>query len=193
VNLIPSDVYFSISEIAAAEGVSENVVANDLNELVQDIKKAGLFKPEMVQGRSINGDLLMNYHAGKSPVTRQKLINLAKSKSANSIVNPQLAAIVTLATQLDSTMQRQQELEARQDKLEASQRSITQDNGMVSIIGWCNNNGIRNIDNNTAKSMGVQAAAYCRSNGIEFSKTNNQVFGTVNIYPDYVLDQLFGE
>ena len=58
-----------------------------------------------------------------------------------------------------------------------------------SIAGWCSNLGIKQSVQ-WMNLQGRKAAALCRAKGIEPAKINDPRFGTVNTYPDSVLDEL---
>lgn len=87
----------------------------------------------------------------------------------------------------------QKHLESRQTTVEQRLDHIETAVDYFTVIGWHRLTEQRiALPLNVASKMGKQASIYCRDNGIKTGTIPDPRYGTVNAYPKWVLDLLFG-
>lgn len=87
------------------------------------------------------------------------------------------------------------ELEAKQDQLQADIEEIKQrtttDLHQSTIVAYISRNSIK-LDVSRYGAMGRKASALCKKRGVEPTKIHDVRWGTVKVYPDEILDVVFG-
>lgn len=87
------------------------------------------------------------------------------------------------------------ELEAKQDQLQAEIEEIKQrtttDLHQSTIVAYISRNSIK-LDVSRYGAMGRKASALCKKRGVEPTKIHDVRWGTVKVYPDEILDVVFG-
>lgn len=79
------------------------------------------------------------------------------------------------------------------DKIAALEaRSDVEDN-YVTVAGHLAQKKIRNKTGEEIKALGIQAAKYCRENGVKIAKVPSTKHGQINAYPREVLQMLIGD
>lgn len=63
------------------------------------------------------------------------------------------------------------------------------EDGYVTVVGWANARRVQ-IDERSAAGVGKAAAALCRERGIRIGSVKSEKWGTVNTYPESVLDEV---
>lgn len=116
---------------------------------------------------------------------------VAKSKlntNLPTIQDPQLAAMVTMLTQLDQVKQEQGAQRLELAELKAKLTSTPTD--YYTVAGYASLRGL-NIDVKRANVLGRRASKLSREYGIEINKAHSEVFGAVNTYHVDVLCEVF--
>lgn len=119
-------------------------------------------------------------------------IVLEKLKAMDSalptIKDPQLAAIATMLTQLDTVKQEQasqrSEIADIRAKVETSPRDY------YTVAGYASLRGI-NVDVKRASLLGRKAAKLSREYGVDIGEAHSEVFGRVNTYHVDILAEMF--
>lgn len=117
----------------------------------------------------------------------------AKSKlnsNLPAIQDPQLAAMVTMLTQLDRVKQEQGAQRLELAELKAKITSAPTD--YYTVAGYASLRGI-NLDVRRANVLGRKAAKLSREYGLDINKAHSEVFGAVNTYHVDVLCEVFGD
>lgn len=87
-------------------------------------------------------------------------------------------------------------LEEKQSKLETEVEEIKQrtttDLHQSTIVAYVSRNNIK-LDVNRFGAMGRKASSLCKKRNIEITKINDVRWGKVNVFPDNILDEIFGE
>lgn len=114
----------------------------------------------------------------------------AAQPAALAVKDPQLAAMVTMLTQLDAVKQEQQaqrmELEDLRAKVTATPEQY------YTVAGYASLRGL-SIDTVKANLLGRKAAKLSREYGLEISKAHSAIYGAVNTYHVDVLCQVFAD
>lgn len=117
----------------------------------------------------------------------------AKSKlnsSLPAIQDPQLAAMVTMLTQLDQVKQEQGAQRLELAELKAKITSTPTD--YYTVAGYASLRGL-NIDIKRANVLGRRAAKLSREYDMDIGKAHSSIHGTVNTYHVDVLCEVFGD
>lgn len=103
------------------------------------------------------------------------------------------SALELLRDQVDVAIaheQRMNELETRQETVEARVDALEEGHGWTSALGYAKRNG-HNTEAAYLRRVGVCASALLRSRGQEPIKVHSAVYGEINTYPDEVLREAF--
>ncbi|MDA2805723.1 BRO-N domain-containing protein [Nocardiopsis suaedae] len=86
--------------------------------------------------------------------------------------------------------QRMNELETRQNTVEARVDALEEGHGWTSALGYAKRNG-HSTEAAYLRRVGICASALLRSRGQEPIKVHSAVYGEINTYPDEVLREAF--
>lgn len=123
-------------------------------------------------------------------VRRQVLDKLKRLEKAPQpqIQDPQLAALVTALTQLDSV--KQEQASQREELTEIRAKITASPTDYYSVAGYASLRGL-NVDVKKANLLGRRASRLSREEGIDIGKTHSSLFGTVNTYHVDILCTIF--
>lgn len=96
-----------------------------------------------------------------------------------------IAGLEMIVTSIKDMYTRQQQLEARVDRLDNKNR-------MFTIKAFARLNGLA-LSDKSARAIGKRAAKMCRENGITIGSTYDETYGSVNTYREDILEQAWGE
>lgn len=123
-----------------------------------------------------------------------KTIRKTGSYSAQQQLTPS-ELILQLAQVNVENERKMRELEAKQDQLQAEIEEIKQrtttDLHQSTIVAYISRNSIK-LDVSRYGAMGRKASALCKKRGVEPTKIHDVRWGTVKVYPDEILDVVFG-
>lgn len=97
-----------------------------------------------------------------------------------------LAQIANEAVRLE---QRTAALEAHNRVLEAKIETISSGSGYYTVKAWARLHGLQ-IPRPRAAAIGKRCAELCRERGLEIGHARDEEFGTINTYPESVLDEV---
>lgn len=114
----------------------------------------------------------------------QKLKDVEQVAQAPVVKDPQLAAMVTMLTQLDSVKQEQ---EAQRNELAEIQATPDQ---FYTVAGYASLRGM-SIDTKKAAQLGRRTAKLSREYDMDIGKAHSSIHGTVNAYHVDILCEVF--
>ena len=96
--------------------------------------------------------------------------------------------------QMQAIEKQQQEHELRLDGIDSELERIKNPDGyFFTVLGYCNNNGIRDLDRKTAAAIGRKVSRYCEDNNLKTHKVYDARFGEVKTYPVEALEAVLGD
>jgi len=113
-----------------------------------------------------------------------------KKQTLPEVKDPQLAAMVTMLTQLDTVKQEQESQRNELANLRAKITSSPQD--YYTVSGYASLRGI-NLDVKEAKRLGRMASKLSREQELETGTAHSEIFGRVNTYHVDILCQVFDD
>ena len=116
---------------------------------------------------------------------------MAKSKlntNLPTIQDPQLAAMVTMLTQLDAVKQEQNAQRLELADLRAKVTATPDE--YYTVAGYASLRGI-SLDTKRANLLGRKAAKVSREHGVDIGKAHSSIYGEVNTYHVDVLCEIF--
>ena len=116
---------------------------------------------------------------------------VAKSKlntNLPTIQDPQLAAMVTMLTQLDAVKQEQNAQRLELADLRAKVTATPDE--YYTVAGYASLRGI-SLDTKRANLLGRKAAKVSREHGVDIGKAHSSIYGEVNTYHVDVLCEIF--
>jgi len=119
----------------------------------------------------------------------EKLREVSRPKEIQQPKSP-LEILMAQYEMFGLMLQNQIDLQSRVSILEA--RSDVEDN-YVTVAGHLAQKKIRNKTGEEIKALGIQAAKYCRENGVKIAKVPSTKHGQINAYPREVLQMLIGD
>ena len=116
-------------------------------------------------------------------------LETGKAQPVATVKDPQLAAMVTMLTQLDVVKQEQ---EAQRLELADLRAKVTATpDEYYTVAGYASLRGI-SLDTKRANLLGRKAAKVSREHGIDIGKAHSAIYGEVNTYHVDVLCEVFG-
>lgn len=190
----------SSREIAELTGKEHGHVKRDIEKMLKalekDVSSHGCIYLDSLNRKQteyrIDRELTQTLITGYSIPLRHRVIlrlkELESGQQLAAIKDPQLAAMVTMLTQLDAVKQEQQaqrlELEDLRAKVTATPEQY------YTVAGYASLRGL-SIDTVKANLLGRKAAKLSREYGLEISKAHSAIYGAVNTYHVDVLCQVF--
>lgn len=96
--------------------------------------------------------------------------------------------------QMQTIERQQQEHELRLDGLDSEIERIKNPDGyFYTVLGYCNNNGIKDLDRKMAAAIGKKVSRYCEDNNLKTHKVYDARFGEVKTYPVEALEAVLGD
>lgn len=170
------------------EKVRNNLPTPGGNQQVWFLTEDGLYEVLMQSHKPIAKD----FKKGVKEIL--KTIRKTGSYSAQQQLTPS-ELILQLAQVNVENERKMRELEAKQDQLQAEIEEIKQrtttDLHQSTIVAYISRNSIK-LDVSRYGAMGRKASALCKKRGVEPTKIHDVRWGTVKVYPDEILDVVFG-
>ena len=104
------------------------------------------------------------------------------------VKDPQLAAMVTMLTQMDQVKQEQAKQRSELEDLRAKMAATPED--YYTVAGYASLRGL-SIDTKKANLLGRKAAGLSREYGLDVGKAHSSIHGTVNTYHVDILCEVF--
>lgn len=115
-------------------------------------------------------------------------LETGKAQPVATVKDPQLAAMVTMLTQLDAVKQEQ---EAQRLELADLRAKVTATpDEYYTVAGYASLRGI-SLDTKRANLLGRKAAKVSREHGVDIGKAHSSIYGEVNTYHVDVLCEIF--
>jgi len=190
----------SSREIAELTGKRHDSVIRDIRNMCEKMKVdstqfSGEYKDST--GRTLpcyNLDryhtevLVTGYDVKRRAAVIKRWYDLETGTATPQVKDPQLAAMVTMLTQLDGVKQEQEtqklELADLRAKLTPSPEQY------YTVAGYASLRGI-NVDTKRANLMGRKAAKMSREYGVDIGEAHSTIYGRVNTYHVDVLCEVF--
>lgn len=115
-------------------------------------------------------------------------LETGKAQPVATVKDPQLAAMVTMLTQLDAVKQ-EQELQRLEIADLRAKVTATPDE-YYTVAGYASLRGI-SLDTKRANLFGRKAAKVSREHGVDIGKAHSSIYGEVNTYHVDVLCEIF--
>lgn len=106
-----------------------------------------------------------------------------------TVKDPQLAAMVTMLTQLDVVKQEQAAQRSEMAEIRAKLTATPDEH--YTVAGYASLRGI-SLDTKRANLLGRKAAKVSREHGVDIGKAHSAIYGEVNTYHVDVLCEVFG-
>lgn len=197
-NLMNKQTTMSSREIAELTGKQHQHVKRDieimLTNLGEDVSKFGHIYTDAVN-REQTEYLLDRFHTevlvtGYDVKRRAAVIKRWYDLETNTLKDPQLAAMVTMLTQLDAVKQEQIDQRLELDTIKAKITATPEE--YFTVAGYASLRGI-NIDTKKANFLGREASKMSRKYGFDIGKAHSTIYGQVNSYHVDVLCELFSK
>lgn len=131
--------------------------------------------------RKPNVAMAQGYFAVK---TREAELRIDTPKTITNL--EMLAAMATEAVRLE---QRTSTLEAQNRVLEAKIETIAGGSGYLTVKAWARLHGMQ-IPRPRAAEIGKVCARLCRDRGLEIGQARDEEYGTINTYPETIIDEV---
>ena len=106
-----------------------------------------------------------------------------------TVKDPQLAAMVTMLTQLDVV--KQEQVAQRSEMAEIRAKLTATPDEHYTVAGYASLRGI-SLDTKRANLLGRKAVKVSREHGVDIGKAHSAIYGEVNTYHVDVLCEVFG-
>ena len=130
----------------------------------------------------------MRESKGVRRIVLEKLKAVERISLSPTIKDPQLAAMVTMLTQLDVV--KQEQAAQRSEMAEIRAKLTATPDEYYTVAGYASLRGI-SLDTKRANLLGRKAAKVSREHGFDIGKAHSAIHGTVNTYHVDVLCEVF--
>ena len=193
----------SSREIAELTGKRHDHVLRDIRTMLSELQDA----PDMgnaIEEKDARGytacfhldrELTQTLITGYSIPLRHKVIQRLNELESGggqqlaTIKDPQLAAMVTMLTQLDVVKQEQAAQRSEMAEIRAKLTATPDEH--YTVAGYASLRGI-SLDTKRANLLGRKAAKVSREHGVDIGKAHSAIYGEVNTYHVDVLCEVFG-
>jgi phage regulator Rha-like protein len=134
--------------------------------------------------------LVTGYDVKRRAAVIKRWYDLETSQALPAVKDPQLAAMVTMLTQLDAVKQEQQSQRLELDNIKAKLQSTPDE--FYTVAGYASLRGL-SIDTKTANMLGRKCAKLSREYGFEVGKAHSAIYGAVNTYHVDMLCEVFAK
>ena len=134
--------------------------------------------------------LVTGYDVKRRAAVIKRWYDLETSQALPVVKDPQLAAMVTMLTQLDVVKQEQQSQRLELDNIKAKLQSTP--DVFYTVAGYASLRGL-SIDTKTANMLGRKCANLSREYGFEVGKAHSAIYGAVNTYHVDMLCEVFAK
>ena len=131
----------------------------------------------------------MRESKGVRRIVLEKLKAVERVNLSPTIKDPQLAAMVTMLTQLDVV--KQEQAAQRSEMAEIRAKLTATPDEYYTVAGYASLRGI-SLDTKRANLLGRKAAKVSREHGVDIGKAHSAIYGEVNTYHVDVLCEVFG-
>ena len=198
-----SQATMSSREIAELTGKEHKNVKRDIENMLKELGKDALSferiyldlmnrqQTEYHLDRELTQTLITGYSIPLRHKVIQRLNELESGggQQLATIKDPQLAAMVTMLTQLDVV--KQEQAAQRSEMAEIRAKLTATPDEYYTVAGYASLRGI-SLDTKRANLLGRKAAKVSREHGLDIGKAHSAIHGTVNTYHVDVLCEVFG-
>lgn len=194
----------SSREIAELTGKEHKNIIRDIREMLDALKKDGSNLSHVLEDKDVRGytvcfhldrELTQTLITGYSIPLRHKVIQRLNELESGggqqlaTIKDPQLAAMVTMLTQLDVV--KQEQVAQRSEIADIRAKLTATPDEYYTVAGYASLRGI-SIDTKRANLLGRKASKISKEHGIDIGKAHSAIHGTVNTYHVDILCEVFG-
>ena len=196
-----SQATMSSREIAELTGKEHFHVKRDIEHMLKELGKdassfGGIYLDSMNRQQTeyrLDRELTQTLITGYSIPLRHKVIQrLNELESVGSqisaIKDPQLAAMVTMLTQLDAV--KQEQAAQRSELADIRAKLTATPDEYYTVAGYASLRGI-SLDTKRANLLGRKASKISKEHGLDIGKAHSAIHGTVNTYHVDVLCEVF--
>ena len=133
--------------------------------------------------------MAMSYSYELQAKVFDRMTALESGQPLATIKDPQLAAMVTMLTQLDVVKQEQAAQRSEMAEIRAKLTATPDEH--YTVAGYASLRGI-SLDTKRANLLGRKAAKVSREHGVDIGKAHSAIYGEVNTYHVDVLCEVFG-
>ena len=192
----------SSREIAELTGKEHGHVKRDIEQMLKALEKdvstfgciyldsVGRKQTEYRLGRELTQTLITGYSVPLRHKVILRLNALESGQQLATIKDPQLAAMVTMLTQLDVVKQEQAAQRSEMAEIRAKLTATPDEH--YTVAGYASLRGI-SLDTKRANLLGRKAAKVSREHGVDIGKAHSAIYGEVNTYHVDVLCEVFGQ
>ena len=192
----------SSREIAELTGKEHGHVKRDIEQMLKALEKdvstfgciyldsVGRKQTEYRLDRELTQTLITGYSIPLRHKVIQRLNELESGggQPLATIKDPQLAAMVTMLTQLDVVKQEQAAQRSEMAEIRAKLTATPDEH--YTVAGYASLRGI-SLDTKRANLLGRKAAKVSREHGVDIGKAHSAIYGEVNTYHVDVLCEVF--
>ena len=192
----------SSREIAELTGKEHGHVKRDIEQMLKALEKdvstfgciyldsVGRKQTEYRLDRELTQTLITGYSIPLRHKVIQRLNELESGggQQLATIKDPQLAAMVTMLTQLDVVKQEQAAQRSEMAEIRAKLTATPDEH--YTVAGYASLRGI-SLDTKRANLLGRKAAKVSREHGVDIGKAHSAIYGEVNTYHVDVLCEVF--
>ena len=193
----------SSREIAELTGKEHGHVKRDIEQMLKALEKdvstfgciyldsVGRKQTEYRLDRELTQTLITGYSIPLRHKVIQRLNELESGggQQLATLKDPQLAAMVTMLTQLDVVKQEQAAQRSEMAEIRAKLTATPDEH--YTVAGYASLRGI-SLDTKRANLLGRKAAKVSREHGVDIGKAHSAIYGEVNTYHVDVLCEVFG-
>lgn len=95
-----------------------------------------------------------------------------------------------LLQQAQFMVEKERQIKALENKVAEIEQRTTTDLKRSTVVAYVSRNGIQ-LDVKRYGAIGIKASNLCKKRGIEVSRVNDVRWGSVKVYPDEILDEVF--
>jgi hypothetical protein len=133
--------------------------------------------------------MAMSYSYELQAKVFDRMTALESGQQLATIKDPQLAAMVTMLTQLDAV--KQEQVAQRSELADIRAKLTATPDEYYTVAGYASLRGI-SIDTKRANLLGRKASKISKEHGIDIGKAHSAIHGTVNTYHVDILCEVFG-
>ena len=133
--------------------------------------------------------MAMSYSYELQAKVFDRMTALESGQQLATIKDPQLAAMVTMLTQLDVV--KQEQVAQRSEIADIRAKLTATPDEYYTVAGYASLRGI-SIDTKRANLLGRKASKISKDHGIDIGKAHSAIHGTVNTYHVDILCEVFG-
>lgn len=196
-----SQATMSSREIAELTGKRHDNVKADIRNMLKELERdhlgfQGIYLDAMNRKQTeylLDRELTQTLITGYSIPLRHKVIQRLNELESGSgqlaaIKDPQLAAMVTMLTQLDAV--KQEQAAQRSELADIRAKLTATPDEYYTVAGYASLRGI-SLDTKRANLLGRKASKISKEHGLDIGKAHSAIHGTVNTYHVDVLCEVF--